>query len=79
MGQEIQDVKRYIEDSGMVISGLWNMQQLADFLNLPIQSIYDYRYHNKIEESIFIHVGRNLRVNPWKAMNLALKEELIKA
>lgn len=72
------ELKQYILKSNLRVNGLWDMRQLADFLNLPVQSLYDYRYREKINDSIFIHVGRKLRINPWKAIELALKGKLIK-
>ena len=60
------------------VKGLWTMKDLADWLNLPVQSLYDYRYRQQLDNSVFIMLGRKLRVLPHKAVNLALKGELIK-
>lgn len=68
------DVERFLQG----VKGLWDMGQLASFLGISVQSLYDYRYRQQIAKSVFVMCGRKLRVNPWKAVDLALKGELIK-
>jgi hypothetical protein len=59
------------------VRGLWTMQQLAEFLNISVQTIYDYRYRQRIDSSIFIPLGKKLRINPQRAIQLALTGKLI--
>jgi hypothetical protein len=59
------------------VKKLWTMQQLAEFLNISVQTIYDYRYKNRINSSIFIPLGKKLRINPRRAIQLALDGKLI--
>lgn len=61
------------------VKGLWTPQDLVNFLRLPnIQSVYDLRYQGKLDSSVFVMCGRKLRIIPHRAVELALKGELIK-
>ena len=64
--------------SDLDYSRLWTLEELGHFLKLSVQTLYDYRYRQRIDTSIFIIVGKKLRVNPRIAVTLAMEGKLIK-
>ena len=70
--QEVQELATLLG-----VNGLWTVKDFAIFLKMPEQAVYDYRYREKIDTSVFVQCGRKLRVNPLRAIRLSLEGKLI--